>query len=299
MRIVKPKLGFFEKLWLKYRNRSAYVDYKAFRMLEEVPDAELRYIDRGDVHFKHSGNAGDIIYAIPTMLALAGTRDIHLHLHIDQFANYDSSINHPLGSVLLNRKMGELLKPLLLSNSQIKTCDIYDSQIVDYDLDAFRKYPLMLDRGNIARWYFLLFAVNYDLIKAWLSVKGDPKYNEAIVIARSHRYRAPGIDYSFIRKYKEVFFIGLLDEFIDMKLMIPHIKHLPVENFLLMAEIIQGSKLFIGNQSFPFAVAEALKVNRMLEVYFKAPNVTPYGDKGYDFCYQPQFEKLVHERYNS
>jgi hypothetical protein len=57
--------------------------------------------------------------------------------------------------------------------------------------------------------------------------------------------------------------------------------------------VIAGGRFFIGNQSFPFSIAESLKVKRLLEVYYLAPNVTVYGNKGFDFCAQPQFEKLV------
>jgi hypothetical protein len=78
-----------------------------------------------------------------------------------------------------------------------------------------------------------------------------------------------------------------------MKKSIPHLKYRGVNDFLEFARIIAGCKFFIGNQSFPYAVAEALKVNRALEVCFECPNVIPEGPNGYDFCYQPQFEKIV------
>ncbi len=70
-----------------------------------------------------------------------------------------------------------------------------------------------------------------------------------------------------------------------------------VSDFLQLAQLIAGSRLFIGNQSLPFAIAEALKVNRLLEVYYKAPNVAVSGRNGYDFCFQQQFEYLVRTRY--
>jgi hypothetical protein len=80
-----------------------------------------------------------------------------------------------------------------------------------------------------------------------------------------------------------------------MKKAIPHLKYHSVNDFLEFAQIIAGCKFFIGNQSFPFAVAEALKIKRALEVCFECPNVIPEGKDGYDFCYQPQFEKIVRQ----
>lgn len=53
--------------------------------------------------------------------------------------------------------------------------------------------------------------------------------------------------------------------------MIPKLEYIPVEDFMHMANIIAGCRFFIGNQSFPFAIAEALKVKRLLEVYHLSP----------------------------
>ena len=84
-----------------------------------------------------------------------------------------------------------------------------------------------------------------------------------------------------------------------MKTQIPALQFYKVNNFLEMATIIAGSKLFIGNQSFPFSLAEGLKANRLLEVYFQCPNVIPTGNNGFNFCFQPQFEQLVKDRYEN
>lgn len=90
-------------------------------------------------------------------------------------------------------------------------------------------------------------------------------------------------------------FVGLQEEYEDMKKSIPHLRYHPVNDFLQLAQLIAGCKFFIGNQSFPYSLAEALKVKRALEVNFENPNVIPEGDNAYDFCYQPQFEKIIRE----
>ncbi len=297
-------MNIVTRIFLKKQAKGDSALYKYLKQIEKyksrlnsVRPPNLEFPRNRPLHFKHSGNCGDIIYAVPTMRALAEKESIHLHLHIDQPADYKKHIKHPMGNVTLNKKTAEMLMPLLLSQPEFKECDIYSGQTIDVDLDKMREYPLLLDRGNIARWYFLVFPVNYDLNQAWLQVPPDASSSDAIVIARSCRYRSPGINYSFLRKYNNIQFVGLSEEYEDIKKIIPHIQYRPVSNFLEMAAIIAGSKLFIGNQSFPFAIAEALKVNRLLEVHFECPNVTVYGDKGYDFCFQPQFEKLVTLRY--
>ncbi len=78
-----------------------------------------------------------------------------------------------------------------------------------------------------------------------------------------------------------------------MKKSIPNLVWQPVVNFLELAAVIAGSKLFIGNQSFPFSIAEGLKATRLLEVYHRIPNVIPEGKNGYDFYFQKHFEYLV------
>jgi len=247
------------------------------------------------VHFKHFGLIGDIIYSIPAMKVLAANREIHLHLYIDQPSLYKKSMRHYNQGKILTEKSVEMIAPLLLSQPEIKCCDIYNDQHIDYDLDDFRKYPFDYNMGHICRWYFLTYGISADLSKPWLQVTGDKRFANEIIIARSFRYRAPGISYDFMNEYENISFVGLKEEYEDMKRLLPKIKYQPVKDFLELAQIIAGCKFFIGNQSFPYSLAEAIKVKRALEVCFENPNVIPEGENAYDFCYQPQFEKIVRQ----
>jgi hypothetical protein len=101
------------------------------------------------------------------------------------------------------------------------------------------------------------------------------------------------IDYSFLSKYGHLVFVGVKTEYEAMLKVIPGLQWKQVADFLELAEIIAGCKLFIGNQSFPYALAESLKVKRLLEVFYQIPNVIPEGDDGYDFCFQKHLEWLV------
>ncbi len=264
------------------------------RLLRKAPTVDLNAkTDPDHIHFKHSGLIGDIIYAIPTMLALAGNKRIHLHLHINQKALYSRKMKHYNKGKILTEKSVEWLAPLLLSQTSFESCDIYTDHRVDYDLDVFRKYPFDYNTGHICRWYFLTYGITYDLGNPWLKVTPNENFRDKILIARSFRYRAPGISYEFLKNYPNLFFVGLPDEFEDLKREVPTLQYQPVNDFLELAEILAGCRFFIGNQSFPFAVAEALKVPRALEVFFECPNVIPEGANAFDFCYQQQFEKVV------
>lgn len=249
------------------------------------------------VHFKHFGLIGDIIYAIPAMKALAREKKIHLHLHINQKSLYRKDMKHANQGKILTEKSVEMLAPLLMAQPEFAVCDALTDQRVDYDLDIFRQYPFDYNTNHICRWYFHTYGVSADLGKPWLQVNPDTSFNNEIVIARSFRYRAPGIRYDFLQAYPNITFVGLSEEYEDLKKAIPSLKYKKVNHFLELAQVIAGSRFFIGNQSFPFALAEGLKAKRILELCFECPNVIPEGAHAYDFCYQPQFEKIVKELY--
>lgn len=285
-------MNILQRVYLAiFKNQKKYFYLRA---LSKVKPPNLNPDINGNaVHFKHFGLIGDIIYSIPAMKVLAKGKEIHLHLHIDQPSLYKKSMRHYNQGKILTGKSVEMIAPLLLSQPEIKCCDIYTNQQIDFDLDDFRKYPFDYNMGHICRWYFLTYGISADLSKAWLNVVPGKGFENEILIGRSFRYRAPGISYDFLNKYSNIGFVGLQEEYEDMKRSIPHIKYHPVKDFLELAQIIAGCRFFIGNQSFPYSLAEALKVKRVLEVCFENPNVIPEGDDAYDFCYQPQFEKIV------
>lgn len=298
------KLTWIEKIRLKFTDAQSYEFYK-FSLKEEkfrldaqnLRPVNLDHLYKIETRFKHSGNAGDIIYSLPAVFALAKNGTAHLYLNTNQVVKYP--FYHPLGNVMLNDKMLEMLKPLLLFQPMIKECDKYDGQAVDYDLDLFRTQPFHLNKGSITRWYCHIFGIYPDTSQPWLTAPKNESMRDFIVIARTHRYRSPGINYSFLHKYGKIIFLGLPIEYQDLKKELPELIYHPVNDFLETASIINGCRLFIGNQSFAFALAEGLKVNRLLEIYFEAPNVIPEGKGAHDFVYQPHFEKAVDMLYNS
>ena len=292
------KLNKFQEILLKLGNKGAYVAYKDLRNFHQkainIPSINLiENFSKETINFKHSGHLGDIIYAIPTMYALSGGSKINLFLDINKELPVDGK--HPLGIVGLNQNSVSSLKSLLLLQPKFNSVEVYnlDNQTIDYDLDLFRQFPLDYHKGNIARWYFNIFATSYDLGKPWLSVIPDKSVKGKIVIARSIRYNAPEINYSFLQNYNNLIFVGLPEEYELMKKAIPKLEYKKTNDFLSLASVIAGADFFIGNQSFPFALAEALKVPRILESYYLCPNVIPEGENAYEFSFQPQFEFLV------
>lgn len=266
------------------------------RTLQNVPDIFRNEptAESMEVNFRHSGHAGDLIHAIPAMLALAKGRKINLYLHLNQPAGkYTGNITHPNGNVMFTKKTVELFAPLILSQPQFSACEAYTDQNIHYDLSEFRQFPFDLRMGSNSRWYLQTFATTWDLGKPWLSVTPDKSYNDAIIVARSSRYRTPMVSYDFLGKYPRVVFVGLPEEFENMREQIPKMEYKPVNNFLELAKVIAGGKLYVSNQSLPAAIAEGLKVRRVIELSYLVPTTVVEGPDAYDVVYQPQFERIV------
>lgn len=251
-------------------------------------------IEGDEVNFSHSGHTGDVIYSMPAIYSLAKGRKINLYLRLNQpVTDFTKRMTHPNGNIMLNQKSVDMFAPLLLQQPGFNKCQALQHETVHYDLSIFKAFPFDYRMSSITRYFFLTYGISGDLWNPWLHVTPNESFRDTLVVARSSRYRSPGVDYRFLRKYPKVVFVGLPDEYADMKPQIPDMEYQPVANFLELAQIIAGSRLFIGNQSFPFALAEALKAKRVLEVFYQSPNVTAEGPGGYAFCYQPQFEKIV------
>ena len=60
-----------------------------------------------------------------------------------------------------------------------------------------------------------------------------------------------------------------------------------MNNALEMARVMGASKLFVGNQSFCFAIAEGMKINRALEYFAPIPVVIPIGGTCIEFVSTP------------
>ena len=98
--------------------------------------------------------------------------------------------------------------------------------------------------------------------------------------------------------YKNVFFLGLKSEYLELKKDINNLQFYDCKDFLELAMILKNSKIFVGNLSFGYALAEALKIPRLLESGPDFPLVYPNGKNGYDFYHQEHFESLFENLYN-
>ena len=235
----------------------------------------------------HSGNIGDVIYSLPTARLLKVT---HYILNVCTDPSF--------GGRVMTREAAVKLAPLLLGQGTIRRLSVIQSQIplefaeparlgIDYILDVFRVCsadPTL----HLAYRHALPFGIRVDGSKPWLESEmvRDQDLPTGIkkpylVVGLTGRYRRWGDEYyaTLLRNVPadRVVFVGV-DEDLAHKTNIPG-AYLRPTDFRQLARVLMGSAYFIGNPSFPYAVAEALKIPRFIELHDGA-NVAPLDPSG-------------------
>lgn len=265
--------------------------------------------------------AGDLIYMLPGIKNACERNEAKaaIYLWLDRPVKSYEGAAHPLNGVGYSRLTYDMLKPLVESQPYVQSFEVWAGQEYKVDLDELRQKVIApIPYGSITRWPFYAWPdMQCDLAKAWLNVQcykiWEPeltvthvvtgldftevinKCSGKIIINRTSRWRNPMIHYWFLREYKEqLIFAGLPEEHAafckEWELEIPL---LVVKDFMELAIALASCKYFIGNQSMCFALAEAMKIPRLLEVCPYAPNVIPCGEHGYDFLHQFSLEWMV------
>jgi hypothetical protein len=237
---------------------------------------------------------GDLMYALPGIQQVRKTYDRKaiIYLGLNQKWPMAEGIMRRSG-ITLTQQDFDMIKPLLMTQEYISDVRVYNGEPT-INLDDIMKAPINVPYGYIPRWYFYIFPdMACDLSKPWLHLDERIKLLDkgVILINRSARYHNPNIDYKFLEKYaNRIIFIGLDDEWKSFCRVFFEVRHYKVQNFLELGIMINSCKFFIGNQSFPYSIAEGLKVPRLLELFSPLPNVVPHGENAYDFYLQGAFE---------
>lgn len=294
-----------KKFWLRITNKSEYVDYKLFLKEQKFinnyeKDFESSYLkiqeillgNKSEINFKHSGHLGDLIYALPIIKEISKSKKCNFYINTNLSHGKKSYYKHPSGNVMISDRMFNMIVPLLKSQSYFNVVKKLENETIDIDLDLFRKLPFSIDFHSV-RWYYHLTGKNVDMNLPSIDVEKNKQFENKIVIVRTHRGRNPIIDYKFLNPYENLLFLGTKSEYDDFAKIAPSTEFYDVKDFLEMAQIMQSAKFVIANQTFAFALADGLKVNRILEANPYIPAVFPVGGKGFDFYFQDQFENQV------
>jgi len=156
---------------------------------------------------------------------------------------------------------------------------------IDYDLDDFRKnYSFYHQKSiNICKKILRTFDLPfYETDLPWLT--SDKKHVANFIFNRTLRYKNLETT-TLLREYFEIYkdsaaFVGIPEEYEEFCATIGDIDYYEIKNFLELANIINGSKIFIGNQSSPMAIAIALGKYFIQEVCLDIPDCIFPNRKG-------------------
>lgn len=239
--------------------------------------------------FKHSGRLGDIVYSLPLIqqMALEQGAPAEIYIPSDTPSRLGGDVFHPGGDWMVSPGLFAFVEPLLavqpylVGGHYVPAAQVPAQHI---DLDQFKNSGLNLKAGLIQGWYRKAFGVAFPLEKPWLSlpmrmqsIPDTPVFD--VLIGRTTRFCNTSINYSFLDQVGRVGFIGLPFEYRDFidRHGLKKVQHVPVVDALDLVQKMLTCRVYIGNQSVNFALAEGLKVTRALEAFEPAPVACPVG----------------------
>ncbi len=228
----------------------------------------------------HSGNAGDVIYSLPSVRAL-GIRHLYLNVYRDP-----NPLRH------LTEENARALTPLLLAQHYIDRVTLVSSGVplesvdpacidVDYVLDRFRKQDAL--HLHLMHAHAQAVHAEIDANEPFLQVPEEsaPAESPEVVLALTPRYRA--LTGEFLRDltlyFDRILILAIPEEWRSVA-GIPGRVH-KCRDYLEMARSIRGAQLFIGNPGLASAIAEGLKVPRIVDLPLEPTNAFPIGPNGY------------------
>ena len=248
--------------------------------------------NKKELSFLHYGHLGDVVNSLPIVKELSKTHKCNFYIQAKKPLEPNARHYKYFGDyVFLTDSNVDMLLPLFMKQPYIHKVDKYTNQEIDIDLNLIREMPIDFNIDSV-RWYFQLTGVHSDLSVPYLFVVPHKVIKNKVVIIRNARRKNSFTNYKFLKKYENLLFIGLNDEYEDLKKEVPNLEFYDCKDFLEMAEIIKASKFFIGNMSFQYIISEALKVPRLLEASPDYPVAFPVGPNAFDAYHQNHFEKF-------
>lgn len=224
--------------------------------------------------FYHSGDFGDIIYALPAIRAMGGGK-----LFIGPSLEWKTRLAMTAAHVDVMRPLLEL-QPYIHG---IEFCQRPPPE-VNVNLNRFREHLLTEHQlagarsrlHNLAEAHLYTFKLPLSECDVpWLTVDGPVAMEKyPVLIHRSARWLNPNFPWDKVmaRHGKHAVFVGLRAEYNQFCKQWGWLPYIPTDNFLVLARLIAGCRLFIGNQSLPYALREGMKKESLLEVWPGGPN---------------------------
>ena len=271
------------------RESFAPVPTPAFQRIEgpHGPDTFPRPSPDRPLVFSHSGKIGDLVFAIPFCRAVAastGHDRFSLHIKTGTVVERVRADGFVFPMPQFDATGAELLRPLLERQPYIESVTV-SGELPEgaLDLDVFRTQTcLPLWGGSIPLFYLPLapWLVDVpDLSKPWLF--GGRKVDlggKKIALFSTERYPRSAFSFSFLEPFRdEILFLGSDAEHAAFEEAYFPVFRRKIADFSDALDILSSVRLVVGNQTGFFAMAEALKVPRLMLVSERDPNVIPCG----------------------
>ena len=220
-------------------------------------------------------------------------------------------VTHMNSNILFTRQSAEFIKPLLQKCQFIDHVMIGDTIPVGaIDLNKFRSEAIGLYSGDLRDYYYNFGdqILPREFWKPILDVQSDYRFKDKILLTLTERYVNVAINYTELKQFADkIVFMGTEKEYnLFCK------KYFEVSQFVIpktlleAAQYMKGSLGYISNQTGFFALAEALKVPRILfpvdwmygpnyQVIPGPKNVLPLGGRCQNISKNQMIKKAVKE----
>lgn len=229
--------------------------------------------------FSHSGDIGDIIYALPAIKAKGGGEFV--------LFNYPGRTYQPM-----TEDRYKSLQPLLDYQPYIFKSR-FSTEHEDTSLNGFRNHTRHGENGS--DWHLSTQGLSWEnRINPWLSVP-EPIISTKYIMAWTPRHHSFDFPWSLIyEKYgHDLGFLGYEEyhkQFCSKYKLCPtKVRYLKADNFMLVAQLLEGCDIYIGNLTSITAVAEGLKKKMIVEGYH-ATTINHYIRHGSIIVYSPRIE---------
>lgn len=266
-----------EMLRQKYKDESLEQEEQRLSMAQRIKHAlgEIKDVfKRTDVYY-HSGNLGDIVYALCAIKLRGGGK-----LIIGPSQNGTSPCSVPVTNTQFNAFL-----PLLKAQeylTEVEFSETYPKSGV-VDLNTFRNdwnnWHLRQSKNihTLCRMHCHTLGVidQFQERRSWMRCH-NPIFTDRIIVQRSARYRSEkGFPWQALAKRYagRMLFVGLETEWKEFQGTVSdRISFWRVRDLLEMAQLVAGAKCCVMNQSFPLALAIALNRPVVVEEWEKSPD---------------------------
>ena len=295
---------YIKKLFYKLTNKDKHFHYKMnqkkaasvkqnieifkVKFEQKIINIQKTIENKKELSFLHYGHLGDVICSLSIVKEISKTHKCNYYIQVEKPLDPNARHYKRFGDyVFLTDTKVDMLMPLLANQPYIQKVDKYTNQEIDIDFNLIREMPTNFNLDCI-RCYSQLTGVYTDLSIPYLFAEPHKIIKNKIVIIRSLERKNSLVNYKFLKKYDSLLFIGMNDEYEDLKKEVPNLEYYDCKDFLELAQIIKSSKFFLGNLSLGNSISEGLKVTRLIECGPDLPqSATPYssGKNAYNFYF--------------